>query len=63
MADEQWYTADEIAQRLRVDINTVRRWLRTGRLVGIRLSGKAGWRVRESEVNRFIEELEGKAAA
>jgi hypothetical protein len=30
---------------------------------GINLSGKSGWRVRESEVNAFIEAREGKVAA
>jgi hypothetical protein len=29
---------------------------------GINLSGKSSWRVRESEVNAFIEAREGKVA-
>lgn len=28
-------------------------------MAGINLSGKSGWRVRESEVNAFIDRLEG----
>lgn len=63
MADERWFTTREIAELLKVSDQTVWRWLKTGRMRGINLSGKTGWRVRESDVNAFIEELEGKAAA
>lgn len=57
--DEHLWTVDEIAAQLRVSKESVRRWLRTGRLRGIRLAGtRLGYRVRESELRRFIEESE-----
>ena len=55
-------TVNEVADRLRVDPETVRRMLRAGRLRGsMPVSPRAGWRIPESEVQRIIEE--GKAAA
>ena len=63
MADEQWFTTREIADLLRVSDQTVWRWLKTGKMRGLNLGGKGGWRVRRSEVNAFIEAREGKAAA
>lgn len=66
MVDERWFTTRQVADLLQVSEPTVRRWLKSGRLAGINLSGKSGWRVRESEVNAFIDRLEGdegKAAA
>jgi len=64
MIEDTWYTVEEIAERLKVTNQTVRRWLRDGALVGRNFSGRTGWRIREAEVNAFLERSpEGKAAA
>jgi excisionase family DNA binding protein len=56
MADDPLLTVQEVAARLRLKPETVRRWLRTGRLLGISLgSDHAGWRVRESALAEFLE--------
>lgn len=47
-------TVYEVAERLRVNPYTVRRWLRDGRLRGARL-GKS-WKVRPAEVRRVEAE-------
>ena len=53
---ERLLTVDEVAERLRVAPETVRRWLRAGRLKGTRLGGtKAGYRVAEADVRAFLE--------
>jgi excisionase family DNA binding protein len=46
-------TIEEAAEELRVQPKTVREWLRTGRLEGI----KAGrlWRIRREEWDRFLK--------
>jgi excisionase family DNA binding protein len=62
MADERWFTTKQIAELLQVIDATVWRWLKSGQMRGINLSGKSSWRVRESEVNAFIEAREGKVA-
>ncbi len=51
-------TVPEVAERLRMSEWTLRRWLREGRLKGVRLPGKLGWRVRESEAEAFLKRLE-----
>ena len=56
MADERLLTVAEVAQRIRVHPESVRRWIREGRLRGIALGARAGYRVPENEVERFLNE-------
>lgn len=51
---EPTLTAEQAAERLGVDIDTVRRYLRSGRLKGYQLSRKTGWRVFEDSVDQMI---------
>ena len=62
---EQLFTVEEVAERLKVHPESVRRWLRDGRMRGFRMARRAGWRVTEAEVRRFLEAgtHEGKLAA
>lgn len=53
---EKWLTVDEAAERLSVHEQTVRRWLRAGQLIGTSINRRAGWRIRESEIQRFLTE-------
>jgi excisionase family DNA binding protein len=55
----EWLTVEEVAERLRVSPRTVRGWLQDGRLKGRNLGGRAGWRIREKDVDAFMESLEG----
>ena len=65
MEGEQLLTVADVADRLRIDPETVRVWLRTGKLRGSRIGGKrAGWRIPKSEVERLaLGGEQGKAAA
>ncbi len=60
--DEELLTVAEVARRLKVHQETVRRWLRVGQLRGIKLSDQAGYRVRPSELERMLQELEAASA-
>ena len=54
---EQWLTVQDITRRLQVHEETVRRWIRSGELPAILLgSAKGGYRIREIDYDRFIEE-------
>ena len=55
MMAERFLTVPEVAEQLRITPETVRRWLRSGRLKGVSLgSDRAGWRIPESEVWRVL---------
>lgn len=55
MEKEKLLTLDEAAERLRVDPETVRNYINSGKLKGVKL---AGWttRVGEQDLEKFIEE-------
>jgi excisionase family DNA binding protein len=46
-------TVEEAADRLAVAVRTIREWLRTGKLAGV----KAGrlWRIREEDLEAFLQ--------
>ena len=50
---DRFLTVEQAAARLQVHAETVRRWLRERRLRGHLMSRRAGYRIRESEVERF----------
>jgi excisionase family DNA binding protein len=50
-------TVDAVARQLTLHPETVRRWLRDGRLRGIRLGERrAGWRIREADLDQFLRD-------
>ena len=56
MAKEQMLTVEEVAEQLGVNLDTVRRWIRNKELAAIDLGGRAGYRITESDLQRFINE-------
>jgi excisionase family DNA binding protein len=50
---ERYFTVQQVAERLQVNEQTVRRWLREGTLAGVRLAGQ--WRMTDADVREFIE--------
>ena len=56
MGDERWLTVPEVAERMRVKPETVRVWLREGKLRGVQpISKRTGWRVSQTEVTRLLQ--------
>jgi excisionase family DNA binding protein len=56
MEGEQMLTVRQTAERLGATQDTIRRWLRTGKIRGVMPGGtKLGYRVPESEVRRLLE--------
>lgn len=53
---ERFLTPEDVAKELSVSPLSVRHWLRTGRMKGLKISNL--WRIRESEVDRFIQKRE-----
>lgn len=57
MDSERLMTVQEVAQRLRVHPDTLRRWLRGGRIRGVMMGGRSGgYRIKESEVARIEQD-------
>jgi excisionase family DNA binding protein len=56
MNKPEWLTVDEVAEELRVHPDSVRRWIRAGELKAFGTSTRSGYRIRRSELERFIEE-------
>jgi excisionase family DNA binding protein len=53
--DDELLTVDEVARRLKVHPETVRRWLRADQLRGVQFGGKrTGYRIRMSDLQLFI---------
>jgi excisionase family DNA binding protein len=50
---EELFTPEETAAKLKVPMRTVKRWLQSGRLQGVKAGRK--WRVREDAVEAFLE--------
>jgi excisionase family DNA binding protein len=55
MAEEQLLKVSEVATRLRVRQETVRRWISEGTIRGTMVGGRrSGYRIPESEVERIL---------
>lgn len=52
-------TVADVAQRLSVSEETIRRYLRTGRIVGVKLIRE--WRIRPNELENFLVSVGPKA--
>jgi excisionase family DNA binding protein len=49
----------QAAEFLQVSIDTVRRWCRTGVLRCIALGDRAGYRIRQEDLDKFLSERGG----
>ena len=53
--NERLLTTDEVAERLRVHPETVKRHLREGTLEGTKTSRRGGWRISEAALQKYHE--------
>ncbi|MEG6567732.1 helix-turn-helix domain-containing protein [Thermoanaerobacterium saccharolyticum] len=51
---DNYYTPQEIAEKFKVKINTVYKWIREGKLKAVKVGDL--WRISETELKRFIED-------
>lgn len=51
---ENYYTPQEVAEKLKVNIHTVYRWIREGKLKASKVVDL--WRIPESELKRLLGE-------
>ena len=55
-APSRLLTVQQAATYLQVSLDTVRRWCRTGVLRCIALGDRAGYRIRQDDLDRFLRE-------
>jgi excisionase family DNA binding protein len=54
MAKDTLLTVQQVAERLQLNPETIRRWVREGKLRAIKLgSNRGGFRIRESDIRRL----------
>jgi excisionase family DNA binding protein len=58
--EDRLLTVAEVAEYFRVEPESVRRWLREGKLLGINLGRGPGWRIRLGDLELFIAERHTK---
>mgnify|MGYP001335232037 CR=1 FL=1 len=54
----KYYTAEEVAEILKVTTESVRRWIRDGKLKSVKLSGKF-IRISQDDLDTFTESMRG----
>jgi excisionase family DNA binding protein len=54
LVSERLFTAEEVAEKLRLNKVTVHRWIRSGRLAAVNFGGTSGYRIRGSDVEAFL---------
>lgn len=57
-AEERLYSPEEAAEYLGVHVQTVRAWIRSGRLKASRLAGQRALRIRASDLQSVLEPIE-----
>lgn len=61
MSEQQIMTVKQVAERLGVRQETIRRWINEGRLKGTMIGGtKTGYRVFSSDVDRLVRGEHGQ---
>ena len=56
MSHDEWLTVQDIVRLLGVHPETVRRWVRSGQLKARAFGGRTGYRIRRTELDRFLLE-------
>ncbi len=51
---EKLLTVQQVADQLQVRPKTVREWLKSGQLKGVKIGGRQ-WRVKESDLQAFVD--------
>ena len=49
------YTPDQVAKILQVSVPTIKRWLLSGELPGLKIGPAGQWRVRSDELAGYLE--------
>lgn len=55
LTEQRLLTVAEVAERLKLNPETIRRWIRSRKLRGVLMGGKrGGYRIRESDIQELL---------
>lgn len=60
MVIDKLFTPEEVAEVLKLSVITVKKWLRSGKLKGVKIGSRGDWRVKEIDLEKFIQDQNGK---
>jgi excisionase family DNA binding protein len=55
MQENKWLSVEQVAARLDINVETVRRWIRRGELPAMKVGGRTGYRIEERDLQEFIK--------
>jgi excisionase family DNA binding protein len=58
MLDDTLFRVEEVAARLGVHPETVRRWIKNKELLAVNLGGRAGYRISRTALEQFLKQLQ-----
>ncbi len=61
MEEQKYYTTREISKILKISPVTIARKLQVGEIKGVRLGGRAGWRVEERALQEYLGQIKSPA--
>ena len=56
MLDDTLFRVEEVAARLGVHPETVRRWIKNKELLAVNLGGRAGYRISRTALEQFLKQ-------
>ncbi len=59
---DKYFNPETVAKMLDVSPTTIRAWLRSGTLKGMKLGGGKLWRIKESDVEEFLYKSQGNSS-
>lgn len=50
---QEYYTPDEVSQKLKIDVRTLYRWIREGRIEAVKIGHF--WRISQAALDEFLQ--------
>ena len=56
MVVDKLLTPEQVAEILNMSVITVKKWLRAGKLKGVKIGSRGDWRIKENDLEKFIQQ-------
>jgi excisionase family DNA binding protein len=58
MTVQEYYTPDEVSQKLKIDVRTLYRWIREGKIRAVKIGHF--WRISQAALDEFLQNPKGE---